>query len=121
MPFKQQLLAVLLSLGLLVFIVDAVRRRKLREEYAWLWILVGAVIAVLSLWQSLLDAITGLMGIQLPVNTVFFFGLVFIVFINLHFSIRISRLTNEVKRLTQEIAIIAEEKPAAGETEPERE
>jgi len=110
MPLKQQLIAVILAGGLLIFIIDAVRRRKLREEYAWLWILVGCVIALLSLWQGLLDAITKAIGIQLPVNTVFFFGLVFIVFINLHFSIRISLLTDQVKRMAQEIAILEEEK-----------
>jgi len=109
MPVKQQLIAILLAAGLLIFIIDAVRRRKLREEYAWLWILVGVVIVVLSLWRDLLGTITALMGIQLPANTVFFFGLVFIVFINLHFSIRISRLTDRVKRLTQDLALLEEE------------
>ena len=47
MPPKQKLIVALMAIGLLVFIVEVVRRRKLREEYAWLWILVGVVVPVL--------------------------------------------------------------------------
>lgn len=105
MPPKQKLIVALMAIGLLVFIVEVVRRRKLREEYAWLWILVGVVVLLLSLWERLLDSLTSLFGIQIPANTVFFFGLMFMIFINLHFSVKISHLTNQVKRLTQEIAL----------------
>ncbi|KQC12183.1 MAG: hypothetical protein APR56_06990 [Methanosaeta sp. SDB] len=107
MPFNQKLLAVAMAVCLLVFIIEAVRRRKLREEYAWLWVLIGIIILVLALWPHLLKLITSLLGIELPVNTVFFFGLMFIVFINLHFSVKISHLTNQVKRLAQEEALTA--------------
>ncbi len=105
MLLKQKILAVGMAVALLIFIIETVRRRKLREEYAWLWVLIGVIILVLSLWQNLLRTITGLLGIELPINTVFFFGLMFVVFINLHFSVKISQLTNQVKRLTQELAI----------------
>ncbi len=105
MPFKQKLIAVLMAIGLLLFIIEVVRRRKLREEYAWLWILVGVSVLLLSLWESLLNSLTRFMGIQLPANTVFYFGLMFMIFINLHFSVKISLLTNQVKRLTQELAL----------------
>jgi len=98
-----------MAVGLLIFIIETVRRRRLREEYAWLWVLIGIIILVLSLWEESLRAITGLLGIELPVNTVFFFGLMFVVFINLHFSVKISQLTNQVKRLTQELAIKKED------------
>ncbi len=110
MPFNQKLLAAAMAAGLLIFIIETVRRRKLREEYAWLWVLIGVIILVLALWPALLRLITNLLGITLPVNTVFFFGLMFMVFINLHFSVKISLLTNQVKRLSQELALAAGEK-----------
>ena len=109
MLLKQKIVAVLMAVSLLIFIIETVRRRKLREEYAWLWVLIGAVILVLSLWQGLLNAFTNLLGIKLPVNTVFFFVLIFVVFINLHFSVKISQLTDQVKRLTQELALKKDE------------
>ncbi len=110
MPFNQKLLAAAMAAGLLIFIIETVRRRKLREEYAWLWVLIGTIILVLALWPALLQLITGLLGIELPVNTVFFFGLMFMFFINLHFSVKVSQLTNQVKRLTQELALSGEDR-----------
>jgi hypothetical protein len=104
-PFNQKLLAAAMAVALLIFIIETVRRRKLREEYAWLWVMIGVIILVLALWPDLLALITGLLGIELPINTVFFFGLMFMVFINLHFSVKISLLTNQVKRLAQELAL----------------
>lgn len=113
MPSNQKLLAAVMAAALLIFIVETVRRRKLREEYAWLWVLIGAIILILALWPALLQLITGLLGIELPVNTVFFFGLMFMVFINLHFSVKISHLTNQVKRLTQELALAGSGDPGS--------
>ena len=106
MPPKQVILAIVLSVGLLVFIIEAVRRRRLREEYAWLWLLIGLVMLALTVWPGLLDFLTRRIGIELPINTVFFFGLMFVIFINLHFSIKVSQLTDQVKRLAQEIAFL---------------
>ena len=108
MPFNQKLLAAAMAVALLIFIVETVRRRKLREEYAWLWVLIGGIILVLALWPALLQLITVRLGIELPINTVFFFGLMFMVFINLHFSVKISELTNQVKRLAQELSLTEE-------------
>ncbi len=112
MLLKQKMLAVGMALGLLIFIIDSVRRRKLREEYAWLWVLIGCIILILSLWQDLLANLTHLLGIKIPINTVFFFGLMLVVFINLHFSIKISILTDQVKRLTQELSILENKRKA---------
>ena len=49
MPLRQQVMVVLASVGLLVIILELVRRRKLREEYSWLWMLTGVVILVLGI------------------------------------------------------------------------
>jgi hypothetical protein len=118
-PFNQKLLAAAMAVALLIFIVETVRRRKLREEYAWLWGLIGGIILVLALWPALLQLITVRLGIELPINTVFFFGLMFMVFINLHFSVKISELTNQVKRLAQELSL-TEEKGGSSRDREER-
>ena len=111
MPFKQKIVVVAMAAGLLLFIIETVRRRKLREEYACLWLVIGIIIILLSLWQGLLDNLTHLLGIKLPVNTVFFFGLMFVVFINLHFSVKISQITDRLTGLTQQLALREKEPP----------
>jgi len=103
---RQKIFAILLALGMILLIIDLVRRRKLREEYSWLWILTGVVILGLSIWDSLLEFFVRLIGVINPVSGILFFGILFLFLICLQFSVRISALTNQVKKLTQELAII---------------
>ncbi len=106
MPLRQKALAILLSVGLIILIFELVRRRKLREEYSWLWMLTGAVVFVLAIWHNLLLSISRLLGIALPSSTIFLFGGFFLILINLYFSVKISTLVTQVKELAQKQAIL---------------
>lgn len=102
---RQKIFAILACVFLMVIIIDLVRRRKLREEFSWLWLMTGVVIMFLSIWDSLLIGFAKFIGIETPVSTIFFFAIIFIFSIALHFSIKISSLTNQIKNLAQEIAL----------------
>jgi len=106
MPLRQKALAILLSVGLIILIFELVRRRKLREEYSWLWMLTGVVVFVLAIWHNLLLSISRLLGIALPASTIFLFGVFFLILINLYFSVKISTLVTQVKGLAQKQAIL---------------
>jgi len=109
MPLRQKIFAIMIALGLLVVIIDLVRRKKLKEEYSFLWILTGAVILIMVIWYDILTALTRLIGAVLPTSTLFFFSIVFIMMILLHFSIKVSTLTEQVKILLQELSILRTE------------
>ena len=98
--------ALLISLGLLIVIVDLVRKRRLREEYAWLWVVTGLAILVLGTWTHLLLRMTSLIGAKIPASTLFFGGTVFLTLISLHFSTEISRLADQNKELAQRLAVL---------------
>ncbi|MEA1963816.1 MAG: DUF2304 domain-containing protein [Candidatus Aerophobetes bacterium] len=106
MPLRQKIMAISLSVGLLIIIFELVRRKKLREEYSWLWMLTGVIILILAVWYDLLLFIAHLVGAALPASVLFFLGIFFLVLINLYFSVKVSTLTTQVKKLTQEIAIL---------------
>ena len=106
MPLRQKSFAIIISLLLLVFIIELVRRKKLREEYSWLWLLTGIIILILALWYDLLQWITHLIGASLPTSTLFFLGLVFLILIAIQFSVKVSELNNQVKNLTQESGLL---------------
>jgi hypothetical protein len=74
----------------------------------------SAVIFVLSVSRKLLAVITSLVGATLFTSTLFFFGLMFLIAICLHFSVRISALSNQVRRLSQELALRREEEDPRG-------
>lgn len=106
MPLRQKLFAIIISLALLVFIIELVRRKKLREEYSWLWLLTGTIILILALWYDLLQWITHFIGAGLPTSTLFFLGLVFLILIAIQFSVKVSGLNNQVKDLAQENGLL---------------
>lgn len=106
MNIRVKIVGIIISLSLLILIIELVRRRKLREEYSWLWLLTGSVILVLMIWVSLLKWITHLIGAIVPSSTVFFLGFLFLILISLHFSVVISKLTDRNKSLAQRYAIL---------------
>jgi hypothetical protein len=113
MLFKQKIFAILISLALIFLVIDLVRRKKIREEYSWLWMLTAASVLILCVWYDLLLFISQLIGAVLPTTTLFIFAILFLVLIALHFSIKISDLTNKVIKLTQEMALLKNERNEA--------
>lgn len=102
----QRIFAIVTSVGTLAFILELVRRRRLREEYAWLWILTALGMVVLSSWYGLIERISRVVGAVTPTTTLFLFALLFLLAISVHFSTMISRLQQQVRRLTQELALL---------------
>jgi hypothetical protein len=100
------ILAVAASAGLLLYILEMVRRRRLREEYSILWLFGSALILVLSLKQSWLDRIARAVGIAYPPSFLFLVGILFIILILIHFSIAISKLHQMNKKMAQEMALM---------------
>jgi hypothetical protein len=102
----QKIFAVFASLAIFVVIISLVRSKKLRAEYSWLWLLTGFVIILMIIWFKLLVRLTVLIGAVTPTTTLFIFGIVFLVLISLHFSIKISQLSDQVKNLAQKTSIL---------------
>ena len=98
MIFQQKIFALLTSLFIFIIIIYLVKKGKLREEYSWLWLLTGFVILTLILWYDLLLLITKLIGAVLPTTTLFI--------INLHFTVKLSDLANQVKNLAQKVSLL---------------
>ncbi len=106
MEMKPRFVALGIAVVLLVLIVELVRRRKLREEYSWLWLSLSLAMLVLALWRGFLDYATDLIGAVLTTSTLFFFAIVFLILINIQFSVEISSLRTQVKNLAQQAAIL---------------
>ena len=110
MNLQVRVLALVVSLLFVAYVVWLVRNRKLRETDSIVWILAGLAIFVLSVWVKPLVFVTDLIGAKFPVSTLFFSALVFLVFIALWMTTRISALSEEVKELAQKITLMSEEK-----------
>jgi hypothetical protein len=101
--------AVVVTALLVGVVLELVRRRRLVERYALLWMLVSVALLVLAIWNQLLTSAADLLHIEVPANFLFIaaFGVAFVLL--LHFSIAISRLSEETRILAQETARLDEE------------
>jgi hypothetical protein len=120
---RVQIVSLIGSLLLLVVIVGVIQYRKLDERYSLLWLATAVGLVILSLWRSLLRAIALTLGIAYAPTALFVMGFGGVLLILLQFSITISGLARENKRLAQEVALLRLQlqPPAAGaETESEQ-
>ena len=106
---KAQIIALIATFGIFLFILELVRRRRLAERYAILWMGAGLALLALSIWTGGLDVIANAMGIQEPANAIFLlaFALGFLLLLN--FSVASTRLSDETKVLAQEAARLDQE------------
>jgi hypothetical protein len=91
---------------LLLAIFELLRRRKLREKYAALWMVTGILIIVLAAVPALLDRLAGVLGIASGVSLVLFLGIVFLLMVCMHLSLEVSQLEEETRTLAEEIALL---------------
>ena len=100
------LVALVGSLLVLAGIVELLRRRQLGEKYAVLWLLVGILLLVFTVFPGLLTSLASGLGVAVPTNLMFFVGILFLVGVALHLSWEVSRLENETRKLAEDLAIL---------------
>lgn len=103
------LMGSIVVVAILFFVFEMLRRQKLREKYAVLWIVIGLGTLLLSAFPGLLERASALVGIQVPANLLFIMTLVLLVGVCLHLSREQSQAEDEVRILAEEVAILKAE------------
>lgn len=115
---SSRIVALVFAILLFAAVLECVRRRKLLEEFTPIWMTCAFAILVLAISFDVLIWITDLIGAWTPSSTVFFFGLAFLMAISLSYAIRLSTLSNQVKILAQEIALMRAANGSRGDPDP---
>ncbi|MDX6451169.1 MAG: hypothetical protein QOH16_1218 [Gaiellaceae bacterium] len=106
-PLKVSLAATAASVVLVLVVFELIRSRRLREQYALLWLVTGIVLVVLSAWRGGLNTIAGWLGVRgYPPAVLFAVGLMFVILVLLHYSTVISRLADQNVVLAQKLALL---------------
>lgn len=108
MGVRVQIFAVVGTGLLLLLLLELVRRRRLLERYALVWLGSALVLLALGIWKGLLADVSDAIGIAYPPSALFVIAFGFILFLLLHFSIAVSRLTDQSKVLAQRLALLEE-------------
>jgi len=108
MDSRIQIVAVIGVAALLLLVLELVRRRRLLERYALLWLLSSVVLLALASWRGGLSWLADRFGIAYPPNALFFVAFGFVLALLLHFSVAVSRHSDQIKVLAQRLALLEE-------------
>lgn len=117
-----QVVSVAVSVALLLLVLELVRRRRLTEEYSFIWIVCGVALLVLSVWRNALDLAAAALGVHYPPALLLLVLTFFVFIVSLYFSVVVSRQRQQIERLVEEVALLDAEvrrlrAPTAGPTE----
>ena len=106
-PLPVSIAAAVASLLLLAVVFELIRRHRLRERYALLWLATGLVLLGLSVLRGGLNTIASWAGVRgYPAALLFAVGLPFVILVHLHYSPVISKLAAQNTLLAQRLAIL---------------
>ena len=106
MELRLQIVSIGATLALFLLVFELVRRRRLMERYALLWLFSTVVLLGLALWKNLLQEVASAIGIFYAPSALFVVALGFILAILLHFSLVISRMADQTKVLAQRVGLL---------------
>jgi hypothetical protein len=106
MDTRIQIVAIVVTAGLFALVFELVRRRRLMERYALLWLFSSAILLALAVFRGLLETIASAVGIFYPPSALFVIAFGFILVMLLHFSLSTSRLADQNKVLAQKLALL---------------
>ena len=92
--------------AILIFILEMLRKRRLREKYAVLWIVIGLALLLLAAFPQLLFWAAALLGVHVPSNLLFAMALLLLITVCLHLSFEQSQSEDELRVLAEEVAIL---------------
>lgn len=104
-----QILAIFGSVCLIIFILNLIRKKRLREEFSILWLVTAFVFLFISIFRPLLDKFAYFLGIGYPPAALFLILILGLILVCIHFSIAISELKETNKKLLQELGLLRAE------------
>lgn len=113
----------LVGLAVFAFVVELVRREKLKERFAVFWVATCLLVVPLSLFPAVSDDVAGVFGVKQGVSLALFLAVVFLLVVVLQLSIVVNRLEERVRILAEESALLWQRAdgaptPRSGDAEP---
>jgi hypothetical protein len=103
---RVQIIAIVGSFCIVLLVFSLIRRRKLREEYSFLWFGASIGLICVSLFRNALDVAARVVGVEYP-PSVLLLGVIVLGFVlAMHYSMSLSHLHEQNKRLAQEVTLL---------------
>ena len=109
LSFIIQFISIIGATVFMVMIFRLIIQGRLREEYSIVWILCTLILVVFSVWRKGLEQISLWLGVYYPPSLIFLAAIGAIIVFLVHLSVVNSRMQNQIKTLTQEMAYLKQE------------
>jgi len=107
---RVQIITIIVNFIFIAYVARLIIKGKLREEYAIVWVVCTILLTIFSFWRNGLEIFARLFGVFEAPNLLFTGAIFAILIYLLHLSVVVSKLQNNIKNLTQEIALLKENK-----------
>ena len=102
---NNQTFFVLLSILMLIFVIDLLRRSVLREKYAIVWFVTASIFLVFAIWPRVVESMSNGLGFETPSNFVFGLVIMLLLAVVMQLILEVGRLEDKVQTLAEEIAL----------------
>lgn len=106
MFFNVYSFSLIFSILFLVIIIVEIKKGNLLEKYSLFWIFFSIVMIVISANLRFLNLLSRMLHIYYAPSVLFLLGLLFIISYCFHLTLIISKQTESIVKLTQEVAIL---------------
>lgn len=94
------------GIAILLILFELLRRRRMRERYAIVWCIIGIGSVGIGIFPGLLGEATRAVGLVLPINLVFFVGLLVLLGVTSQLSYELGLAEDRTRALAEEVALI---------------
>jgi hypothetical protein len=109
MDNRIQILAIIGSITLLIFIIVLIRQHRLKEEYSLLWLFFTVFFVIFSFWRNGLEWVSDLIGIAYAPAALFLILIMALYVMMIEFSLIISKQSERIKLIGQNIGLMKQE------------
>ena len=105
-PLIQRLVAIGVSLILLLVTIHLIRKHKLREQYALLWLIATVAILLLSIFGGIVDSLASFFNVTYSPTLALVAGLLFALMVLLTQSVALSNQRDQSRDMAQQMALL---------------
>jgi len=103
---KAYVFGIAAALFVLIVVVSLLRRRRLRERHAVWWLGAGILALIVSAFPQTLTYVADFVGIDLPINLVFFVSITILFLVSVQHSAELTRLEAKARDLAETVALL---------------
>lgn len=106
MSLHAKLIIITFLIIVLLVIINMIKKRQLELKYVLLWMGCDIALIILTCFPNLMNLLARTLGIQSPMNMIFFLGFIFSLIIIFSLTVALSQFTAKVRKMAQEIALL---------------